>query len=171
MNTKRKWSSYQAYVDSVVYHCLSEGIRKRDKIIDAIQVGRIFARNETDPTELTGLEAMDITQKNLIVAVSRTTSRKDSHGHRDIWCVPTKGDKPKVIRYVSLSRFDELTEAKASGNITAEGFSEFVQSREDLFRVADKQHAEIKNAAKFEKKLRDKATDAHSAVLDFGGVG
>lgn len=158
MNTERKWTSPQAFVDRVVGNCLATGIRTRAAIIRKIQTGRIMERNVTPPTMLTGLEDLDITPKSLAHKISLSTSRTDAHGHRDTWCVP------KVHRFVSLARFDELTGTDHA--LPADEYVEFVQSREDIFAVADKKEAEALKLLADVKMLRDRATNAHSAVLD-----
>lgn len=156
----RKWSSPQAYIDHVVGNCLATGIRRRDKIIREIQIGRIMERNVTAPTELTGLESLDLKPQALKVAVSRTTSRKDSHGHRDIWCVP------KAHRYVSIKRVRELTGAVDHGGITAEEVVELKQSLDDLHQVALELRRKAQVMFTDATAVRQVAYNAHCSVLD-----
>lgn len=161
MNT---WTSHQSFVDHTVHQCLQSGIRDRDKIIRQIQCGRLEERKWADPKTLTGLEGMDITQRHLIIAVSRSTSRKDKTGHRDMWCVP------KVHRYVSLNRLRELTAAADAGNITAEEVVELGQSRDDLHTVALGLEAKARVMFTDAFKVRESAICAHCSVLDLGGM-
>jgi hypothetical protein len=158
MSTK-KWKSPQAFVDTVVHNCIAQGMRDRDSIIALIQTERVHENNlaHAEGRE-SGIEGMNRTEEALRVRVSRPTSREDKDGHRDIWCL----DK----RYVSLRRFDDLTEARATGNIAAEEYVEFVQSREDLFAIADKKEAEANKLFAIAKQLREKARNADSPSLD-----
>ena len=160
----KTWSSHQAFVDEIVYRCLQEGIRQRDKIIQIIQLERLDESQHKDAVGLNGLEGMNMTFPALRIAVSRSTSRKDKTGHRDIWCVP------KVHRYVSMRRLGELVAAADSGNLTAEEVVELGQSRDDLYQVALDLEAKARVMFSDALGVRERAINAHCAVLDLGGV-
>lgn len=161
MKTEKRWTSHQAYVDQTVYGCLQKGIRTRKAIIRAIQFGRLDQRNYNVIAGLTGLEEMNVTHAALMIAVSRSTSRKDKTGHRDIWCVPGK------LRYVSLARLRDLTEAHDSGNITAEDYAEWQQSKQDVFDVAEDQMDKGRRMLRSGFTLRRCAIEAHHPALAF----
>lgn len=120
-----KWKSRQAFVDHVVLTCLANGVRRRweivNKILNELHLEKLF--RDTSPC----LALWEPTDKELKEAVSRPTSRSDTKGHRDIWCVPGE------YRYVSIRRVRELTRKNDSVNgVNLREVGELVSSLGDL---------------------------------------
>jgi len=143
--------SRQAHIDGIVYQAIATGIRTRDALI----------REVRGDFEFQGLYGL--TDKALKEAVSRTTSRADKTGKRDIWCVP------KAYRYVSISRVWELVEASDQGALPADEVVELGQSRDDLYTVAMDLEDRARKMFAEAYRVRDIAINAHCSVLDLGG--
>jgi len=157
------WTSHQAFVDNVVYDCLSRGIRTRDEIIAHIQLERVdelsFASQDG---VLSGLEDLDRTDKALAHRISLTTSRKDANGHRDIWCVRGK------YRFVSVRRVKELTARVDDMTITPEESAELIESVKDLDTLHEHWYEKLRDCRSAMSQLEQVQIHATVSVLDLG---
>ena len=127
MTTEPKWKTRQAFVDHIVHTCLAHGVRNRWAIVGQInhelRLERLFG--DTAPC----LATWEPTDKALKEAVSRPTSRADTNGHRDIWCVPGE------YRYVSIQRVRQLTRKLDGGTESKAEVEELKASVADLAQV------------------------------------
>ena len=161
---KPKWPNHQAFVDDIVRRCISRGVRERDDIFAHIRLARIAEVNAAGRQGTAcGVESLDRSDSSLMVAVSRTTSRKDKNGHRDIWCVPGLPH-----RYLSVARIKALTARVDDLTITPEEGLELVACVQDLQTLQDYWADKARKCFQAVSQIEQVQIHATVAALDLG---